>query len=118
MSGCSASADGTRRFAQEHDLAVLVSRPLNAFYRNQLIRLAETPVRSPGVHAQVEPFLPPAFRAESLSRKTLVIPTNTKGVTCVRSGRRRPNYVDDSPGALRSQAFDVDLHLCEAVAHI
>ena len=34
-------------FAQEHDLAVLVNRPLNAFYREQLIRLADTPVRSP-----------------------------------------------------------------------
>jgi Aldo/keto reductase family len=66
-------------FAQEHDLAVLVNRPLNAFYRNQLIRLADTPVRSPEVDAHVDPFLPPAFRAESLSRKALAILTNTKG---------------------------------------
>jgi predicted aldo/keto reductase-like oxidoreductase len=105
-------------FAQEHDLAVLVNRPLNAFYRNQLIRLADTPVRSPEVHAHVDPFLPPAFRAESLSRKALAVLTNTKGVTCVLSGMRRPNYVDDSLGALRSPAFDVDLHLYEAFAHM
>jgi len=104
-------------FAQEHDLAVLVNRPLNAFYREQLIRLADTPVRSPKVHAHLDPFLPPAFRAESLSRKALAVLTNTKGVTCVLTGMRRPNYVDDSLGALRSPAFDVDLHLYEAFAH-
>jgi uncharacterized protein len=106
-------------FAQEHDLAVLVNRPLNAFYREQLIRLADMPgVRSPEVHAHVDPFLPPTFRAESLSRKALAILTNTKGVTCVLSGMRRPNYVDDSLGALRGAAFDVDLHLYEAFAHM
>jgi aryl-alcohol dehydrogenase-like predicted oxidoreductase len=53
-----------------------------------------------------------------LSRKALAILTNTKGVTCVLSGMRRPNYVDDSLGALRSSAFDVDLRLYEAFAHI
>jgi aryl-alcohol dehydrogenase-like predicted oxidoreductase len=105
-------------FAQEHELAVLVNWPLNAFYRNQLIRLADTPVRCPEVHAHVNPSLASAFRAESLSRKALAILTNTKGVTCVLSGMRRPNYVDDSLGALRSPAFDVDLHLYEAFAHM
>ncbi len=105
-------------FAQEHDLAVLVNRPLNAFYRNQFIRLADTPIRSPEVHAHVDPFLPPAFRAESLSRKALAVLTNTKGVTCVLSGMRRPNYVDASLGALRGPAFDVELHLYEAFAHM
>jgi aryl-alcohol dehydrogenase-like predicted oxidoreductase len=112
---------GTRtvlEFAQEHDLAVLVNRPLNAFYREQLIRLADTPVRSPDVHARIDPFFPPAYRAESLSRKALAILTNTKGVTCVLSGMRRPNYVDDSLGALRSPPFDVDLHLYEAFCHM
>lgn len=115
---CATGTQTALEFAQEHDLAVLVNRPLNAFYRNQLIRLADTPVRSPEVHAHVDPFLPPAFRAESLSRKALAILTNTKGVTCVLSGMRRPNYVDDSLGALRSPAFDIDLHLYEAFAHM
>ena len=55
-------------------------------------------------------FLPPAFRAESLSRKALAILTNTKGVTCVLSGMRRRNYVDDSLGALRSPADGNDGH--------
>ncbi len=115
---CATGTQTALEFAQEHDFAVLVNRPLNAFYREQLIRLADTPVRSPEVHAHVDPFLPPAFRAESLSRKALAILTNTKGVTCVLSGMRRPNYVDDSLGALRSPAFDVDLHLYEAFAHM
>jgi uncharacterized protein len=108
---------GTRtvlEFAQEHDLAVLVNRPLNAFYREQLIRLADTPVRSPDVHARIDPFFPPAYRAESLSRKALAVLANTKGVTCVLNGMRRRNYVDDSLGVLRSPPFDVDFHLYEA----
>lgn len=112
---------GTRtalEFAQDHDLAVLVNRPLNAFHREQLIRLADTPVRSPEVHARIDPFLPPAYRAESLSRKALAVLTNTKGVTCVLNGMRRQNYVDDSLGALRSPRFDVDLHLSEAFGHM
>lgn len=112
---------GTRtalEFAQDHDLAVLVNRPLNAFHREQLIRLADTPVRSPEVHARIDPFLPPAYRAESLSRKALAVLTNTKGVTCVLNGMRRQNYVDDSLGALRSPRFDVDLHLYEAFGGI
>lgn len=112
---------GTRtalEFAQDHDLAVLVNRPLNAFHREQLIRLADTPVRRPEVHARIDPFLPPAYRAESLSRKALAVLTNTKGVTCVLNGMRRQSYVDDSLGALRSPRFDVDLHLYEAFGEI
>jgi uncharacterized protein len=108
---------GTRtvlEFAQEHDLAVLVNRPLNAFYREQLIRLADTPVRSPDVHALIDPFFPPAYRAESLSRKALAVLANTKGVTCVLNGMRRRNYVDDSLGVLCSPPFDVDFYLYEA----
>ena len=101
-------------FAQEHDLAVLINRPLNAFCREQLIRLADTPVGNPEVHARVDPFLPSAYRTESLSRKALAVLTNTKGVTCVLNGMRRRNYVDDSLGALRSPPFDVALHLYEA----
>ena len=115
------SGTGTRtalEFAQDHDLAVLVNRPLNAFHREQLIRLADTPVRSPEVHARIDPFLPPAYRAESLSRKALAVLTNTKGVTCVLNGMRRRNYVDDSLGTLRSPRFDVDLHLYEAFGHM
>ena len=115
---CVTDTQTALEFAQEQGLAVLVNRPLNAFYRNQLIRLADTPVRWPDLHAGVDPFLPPAFRTESLSRKSLAILTNTKGVTCVLSGMRRENYVEDSLGALRSPAFDVDLHLYEAFPHI
>jgi aryl-alcohol dehydrogenase-like predicted oxidoreductase len=112
---------GTRtalEFARERDLAVLVNRPLNAFYREQLIRLADATVRSIAgtreIHTRVDPFLPPAYRTESLSRKALAVLTNTKGVTCVLNGMRHPNYVDDSLGALCSPPFDVDLHLYEA----
>ena len=118
MRNCVTGNRTALEFAQEQDLAVLANRPLNAFYREHLIRLADTRVRCPEVHAHVDPFLPPAFRAESLSRKALAILANTKGVTCVLSGMRRPNYVDDSLGALRGPAFDVDLHLYEAFTHM
>lgn len=115
---CVTDTQTVLEFAQDQGLAVLVNRPLNAFYRNQLIRLADTPVRRPELHAGVDPFLPPAFRTESLSRKSLAILTNTKGVTCVLSGMRREPYVEDLLGALRSPAFDVDLHLYEVFPHI
>ena len=109
-------------FAREHDLAVLINRPLNALYRGQLIRLADAPVRSIAmtreIHTRVDPFLPPAYRTESLSRKALAVLTKTKGVTCVLNGMRHPNYVDDSLGALRSPPFDVDVHLYEAFNHM
>ena len=116
---------GTRtvlEFAREHDLAILINRPLNAYYREQLIRLADAPVRSIAmtreIHTRVDLFLPPAYRTESLSRKALAVLTNTKGVTCVLNGMRHRNYVDDSLGALRSPPFDVDVHLYEAFNHM
>lgn len=115
---CVAGNRTALEFAQEHDLAVLVNRPLNAFYRERLVRLADTPNRSPDVHARIDPFLPPSYRAESLSRKALAVLTNTKGVTCVLNGMQRQSYVDDSLGALRSAPFDVDLHLYEAFGEI
>jgi aryl-alcohol dehydrogenase-like predicted oxidoreductase len=106
-------------FAREHDLAVLINRPLNAYYREQLVRLADAPVRpiamTREIHTRVDRFLPPAYRTESLSRKALAVLTNTQGVTCVLNGMRHPNYVDDSLGALRSPPFDVDVHLYEAI---
>jgi hypothetical protein len=39
-------------------------------------------------------------------------------VTWVHSGIRRSNYVDDSLGAVRGPAFDVDLHLYKAFTHM
>ena len=111
------NAAGTRtalEFAREHDLAVLINRPLNAFYREQLIRLAGSRAGTREIHARLDPFLPLAYRTESLSRKALAVLTQTKGVTCVLNGMRRRNYVDDSLGALGSPPFDVALHLYKA----
>ena len=86
----------------------MINRPLNALYREQLVRLADAPVRSIAmtreIHTRVDPFLPPACRTESLSRKALAVLTNTIGVTCVLNGMRHTNYVNDSLGALRSPA--------------
>ena len=95
---------------------------ITRIYREQLIRLADAPVQSititREIHTRVDPFLPPAYRTESLSRKALAVLTNTQGVTCVLNGMRHPNYVDDSLGALRSPPFDVDARLYEAFNHM
>jgi hypothetical protein len=109
-------------FAREHDLAVLINRPLNAFYRELVVRLADAPVLSIAltreIHSRVNPFLPPAYRTESLARKALAVLMNTQGVTCVLNGMRHPNYVDDSLGTLRSAPFDVDVQLYEVFNHL
>jgi hypothetical protein len=109
-------------FAREHDLAVLINRPLNASYRERLVRLADAPALSTAmtreIHTRVDPFLPPEYRTESLSRKALAVLTNTKGITCVLNGMRQPSYVDDSLGVLRSPPFDVDVHVYEAFNHM
>jgi hypothetical protein len=56
----------------------------------------------------------PGYKIASLR----VSESENTAVTCVLSGMQGPNYVDDSLGALRSPAFDVDLHLYEAFAHM
>lgn len=104
-------------FAQKHAIAVLANRPLNAFHGEQLVRLADSPAGAAArdMHARIDPFLPPAHRGESLSRKALAILMNTKGVTCVLNGMRHPDYVEDSIGALRIPRFTVDSRLFQAV---
>jgi hypothetical protein len=48
-------------FAREHDLAVLINRPLNAFYGELVVRLADEPVLSVSmtraIHSRVNFFL-------------------------------------------------------------
>jgi aryl-alcohol dehydrogenase-like predicted oxidoreductase len=98
----------TLEFARDHDLAVLVNRPLNAFHKERLIRLADTPVENPVISEVLDPFLPGTVRKESLSRKALAVVAHTSGVTCVLNGMRRPVYVVDSLGAMRLPDFAVD----------
>jgi aryl-alcohol dehydrogenase-like predicted oxidoreductase len=109
-------------FAREHDLAVLINRPLNAFYGELVVRLADEPVLSVSltreIHSRVNFFLPPAYRTESLSRKAIAVLMNTEGITCVLNGMRRLNYVEDSLGALRGAPFVVDIQLYETLNHI
>jgi aryl-alcohol dehydrogenase-like predicted oxidoreductase len=105
-------------FARDKDLAVLVNRPLNAFYRDQLIRLADVPVENPGVHAEIDPFLPASLRSATLSRKALSVLMNTPGVTSVLNGMRRRNWVEDSLGAMRLEAFEVDRRVWEVFSAV
>ena len=113
------NAGGTRtalEFAAERGLAVLVNRPLNAFHRGRLVRLADHGGRDPEVHAVLDPFLPAALRPATLSQKALAVLMNTRGVTSVLNGMRRRSYVDDALGALRGEAFEVDPRLYETFA--
>ena len=52
------------------------------------------------VSAALDPLLPPARRAETLSRKALWVVASTPGVSCVLIGMRAPAYVDDALGIL------------------
>lgn len=52
--------------------------------------------RTASVAAAIDPFLPAAHRADSLSRKALWILASTPGVTSVLNGMRTPHYVDDA----------------------
>ncbi|PYQ24265.1 MAG: hypothetical protein DMF81_06030, partial [Acidobacteria bacterium] len=53
-----------------------------------------------GVAAAVDPLLPAERRGESLSRKALWVVASTPGVSCVLSGMRSTDYVDDALGIL------------------
>jgi len=57
--------------------------------------------RSGRISALIEPALPPALRAETLSRKALHAIASLEGVTCVLNGMRRPDYVRDSMEILK-----------------
>jgi aryl-alcohol dehydrogenase-like predicted oxidoreductase len=53
-------------------------------------------LRSAAIAARLDPALPPALRAHSLSRKALHSVASVAGVTCVLNGMRRPEYVADA----------------------
>jgi len=115
------NAGGTQsalEFAVAHDIAVLVNRPLNAFHRARLVRLAEGTARNQAVHDLLDPYLPAALHPWSLSQKALAIVMNTPGVTCVLNGMRRRSFVDDSLGALRGGPFEVDPRVYETFARL
>jgi hypothetical protein len=57
--------------------------------------------RAAAVARTIDPLLPEARRAESLSRKSLWILSGTPGVTCVLNGMRTTQYVDDALAVLR-----------------
>lgn len=107
-------------FAHAQGFGVLVNRPLNAHYRDRLVRLADAP-RSPiaetlsAVATRIDKFLPETVRSETLSRKALAVLANTAGVTCVLNGMRTTAYVDDSLGVLRIGPFLVDERLYRAM---
>jgi uncharacterized protein len=53
------------------------------------------------VEEKLDPLLPEARRAETLSRKALWVVASTPGVSTVLNGARTPRYVDDALGVLR-----------------
>ncbi|HEX5646799.1 MAG TPA: aldo/keto reductase [Nitrospira sp.] len=57
--------------------------------------------RTAAIARTIDPLLPEARRAETLSRKSLWILAGTPGVTCVLNGMRTPQYVDDALAVLK-----------------
>ena len=68
-----------------------------------------------GIHARLNPFLPPAWQGQTLSRKAMAVLVNTPGVTCVLNGMRRPEYVTDALGALAEPQFAAGPELFDAL---
>jgi uncharacterized protein YyaL (SSP411 family)/aryl-alcohol dehydrogenase-like predicted oxidoreductase len=62
---------------------------------------ARSRARVSEVLAKLDPLLPEARRAETLSRKALWIVASNPGVSAVLNGARTPAYVDDALGILR-----------------
>ena len=58
-------------------------------------------VMSDKTSKKLNTFIPKEWKGESLSRKSLAVLMNTKGVSCVLNGMRKPGYVADSMGAMR-----------------
>jgi uncharacterized protein YyaL (SSP411 family)/aryl-alcohol dehydrogenase-like predicted oxidoreductase len=52
--------------------------------------------QSAAISGAIDPLLPESRRHESLSRKALWIAASTPGVTCVLTGMRRVEYVEDA----------------------
>jgi uncharacterized protein len=77
-------------------LEVLVNRPLNAFARRHLIRLANDMPATEAVSAEIDPHLPEERRAESLSRKAIWVLSSLPGVATILVGMRRTSYVEDA----------------------
>jgi len=71
---------------------------LLAIFRSEAA--ASSQKTSDRIAAALNPALPEALRAESLSRKALHIVASTPGVSCVLNGMRRPEYVVDAMGIL------------------
>ena len=57
--------------------------------------------RTAAIARVIDPLLPEARRAETLSRKSLWTLVGTPGVTCVLNGMRTPQYVEDSLAVLK-----------------
>ncbi|MDH5669488.1 MAG: aldo/keto reductase, partial [Nitrospira sp.] len=62
--------------------------------------------RAATVTRTIDPLLPDDRRSESLSRKALWILAATSGITCVLTGMRTSQYVEDALAVLRWAPFD------------
>ena len=108
-------------FALEKELGLLVNRPLNSFFKGQLLRLADFGDEHAGakeisqaISHQVNYFLPESLTGQSLSRRAIAVLANTAGVSCVLNGMRRQEYVDDAMGVLELEPFEVKPALFES----
>ena len=111
-------------YADQNGFAVLVNRPLNAFYHDRLMRLAEQ-VRDPKgqLHKQnvgeilsrIDPFLPTSWKGAPLSQKAIGTIINSRGVSSVLTGMRTPTYVDDTLSAAKLEPGQIPPELFESL---
>jgi hypothetical protein len=83
--------------AASHQLGTLVNRPLNAFYNNQLIRLADFPQHEMAqqISQAIEESCPKTMTSKTLSQKVIRLYQSLSGLHCVLVGMRKSEYVKD-----------------------
>lgn len=111
-------------YAERNGFGILVNRPLNAFFHDRLLRLADK-VRDPRgqVHTQdvaeivrrVDPFVPKSWKEASLSQKSIATIIHSNGVSSVLTGMRTPTYVDDTLSAAKLEPGQIPRELFESL---
>ncbi len=89
--------------ARRHNMALLVNRPLNAIYRNGLVRLSDDNPQSTPMKQIIQSVDADWGTAQTLSQMAVRCLRSSLGVTSVLVGMRQKSYVDDILSELRNK---------------
>ena len=84
-----------------HNIALLANRPLNAIYKNGLVRLSEENPQSGPLKEIVQSVDAEWGIADTLSQMAVRCLRSSQGVTSVLVGMRQKSYVEDMLAELR-----------------